>query len=203
MVDGDRRVNQVGIPLNSLQIQIREWREGNYSPMDKPKPRGEILIGGDCVTIGYFKQPEKTKEDFFEDSKGMRWFCTGIMSAQFPYGHHQIINWTLGDIGVFHLDGSLSIIDRKKDLVKLQGGEYISLAKVELAISICPVVETVCVYADSTESFCVCFISPKQKQLMQICEKLNIEETDFRKVCRMKEVINCVLVDGHVFAFNY
>jgi len=174
MVDGDRRPNQVGIPLNSLQIQLREWKDGNYAPTDKPKPRGEILIGGDSVTQGYFKQPEKTKEDFYVDGAGMRWFCTG-------------------DIGVFHCDGSLSIIDRKKDLVKLQAGEYISLAKVELAISTCPVVETVCVYAESTESYVICFISPKQKQLMQIAEKLNINETDFKKVCKNKEVINALL----------
>ena len=36
-----------------------------------------------------------------------------------------------GDIGKFHENGTLSIIDRKKDLVKLQGGEYVSLGKVK------------------------------------------------------------------------
>lgn len=41
----------------------------------------------------------------------MRWFYTG-------------------DIGQFHPDGCLEIIDRKKDIVKLQHGEYISLGKV-------------------------------------------------------------------------
>lgn len=45
------------------------------------------------------------------DEKGMRWFYTG-------------------DIGRFHPDGCLEIIDRKKDIVKLQHGEYISLGKV-------------------------------------------------------------------------
>jgi len=46
------------------------------------------------------------------DEKGMRWFYTG-------------------DIGQFHPDGCLEIIDRKKDIVKLQHGEYISLGKVK------------------------------------------------------------------------
>lgn len=41
----------------------------------------------------------------------MRWFYTG-------------------DIGQFHPDGCLEIIDRKKDIVKLQHGEYVSLGKV-------------------------------------------------------------------------
>ena len=35
-----------------------------------------------------------------------------------------------GDIGQFHPDGCLEIIDRKKDIVKLQHGEYVSLGKV-------------------------------------------------------------------------
>ena len=34
-----------------------------------------------------------------------------------------------GDIGVFDKSGNLKIIDRKKDLVKLQLGEYVSLGK--------------------------------------------------------------------------
>ena len=45
------------------------------------------------------------------DERGMRWFYTG-------------------DIGRFHPDGCLEIIDRKKDIVKLQHGEYVSLGKV-------------------------------------------------------------------------
>ena len=45
------------------------------------------------------------------DEKGLRWFYTG-------------------DIGRFHPDGCLEIIDRKKDIVKLQHGEYIALGKV-------------------------------------------------------------------------
>ena len=33
------------------------------------------------------------------------------------------------------------VTDRKKDLVKLQGGEYVSLGKVESQLKTCPVVE--------------------------------------------------------------
>ena len=38
-----------------------------------------------------------------------------------------------GDIGEIHDDGVLKIIDRKKDLVKLQHGEYVSYGKVNLS----------------------------------------------------------------------
>lgn len=37
--------------------------------------------------------------------------------------------------------------DRKKDLVKLQAGEYVSLGKVEAALKNCPLVDNICVYA--------------------------------------------------------
>lgn len=45
------------------------------------------------------------------DERNLRWFYTG-------------------DIGQFHEDGCVEIIDRKKDIVKLQAGEYVSLGKV-------------------------------------------------------------------------
>ena len=59
------------------------------------------MIGGGNVATGYYKLPEKTTEDFCKDSTGKRWFRTG-------------------DIGQIESDGTLRIVDRKKDLVKLQ-----------------------------------------------------------------------------------
>lgn len=65
--------------------------EGGYYSTDKPNPRGEILIGGPNVTMGYYKNEAKNKEDFYVDKNGQRWFCTG-------------------DIGEFHPDGCLKVI---------------------------------------------------------------------------------------------
>jgi len=59
-------------------------------------------------------------------------------------------------------DGTFRIIDRKKDLGKLQMGEYISLSKVETALKLNPAVETVCVCARSTERATVAIIIPDQ-----------------------------------------
>uniref|UniRef100_A0AC34QRV8 AMP-dependent synthetase/ligase domain-containing protein n=1 Tax=Panagrolaimus sp. JU765 TaxID=591449 RepID=A0AC34QRV8_9BILA len=109
----DLTTGSVGPPLLCCEIMLREWKDANYSPHNE-KPQGEILIHGDNVAIGYYKNDEKTKEDFIE-LDGKRWFSTG-------------------DIGEFRQDGSLCIIDRKKDLVKLSHGEYISLGKVETTL---------------------------------------------------------------------
>ena len=43
-----------------------------------------------------------------------------------------LFQFRTGDIGHIQANGTLKIIDRKKDLVKLQGGEYVSLGKVRL-----------------------------------------------------------------------
>merc|ERR1712013_374311 len=85
-----------------VHIRLVDWEEGNYRVTDKPRPRGEVYIGGRNVAKEYYKMPEKTAEEFFDDDTGRRWFKTG-------------------DIGQVEEDGRLKIIDRKKDLVKLEG----------------------------------------------------------------------------------
>ncbi len=36
-----------------MQIKLVNWEEGNYRVTDQPKPRGEIIIGGNSVADGY------------------------------------------------------------------------------------------------------------------------------------------------------
>lgn len=79
--------------INSITILL-----GGYFNTDKPHPRGEILIGGQNVTMGYYKNEAKTKADFFEDENGQRWLCTG-------------------DIGEFDPDGCLKIIGKSSNIV--------------------------------------------------------------------------------------
>lgn len=56
-------------------------------------------------------------------------------------------------------------LDRKKDLVKLQFGEYVSLGKVEAEMKTCPVVDNICIYGDPSKLFCVALIVPNPKQV--------------------------------------
>ncbi len=55
--------------------------------------------------------------------------------------------------------------DRKKDLVKLQAGEYVSLGKVETALKMSPMVDNICIYAESSKMFTVALVVPNAKQL--------------------------------------
>jgi long-chain acyl-CoA synthetase len=62
-------------------------------------------------------------------------------------------DWFLtGDIGQFMSDGSIRIVDRKKNLVKLKGGEYIAMEKMEMTYGNSSFVDAVaggiCCYGD-------------------------------------------------------
>ncbi|CAJ0572701.1 unnamed protein product, partial [Mesorhabditis spiculigera] len=163
----DLSTGTVGPPVRCAQIALREWPEAGYSPFNDP-PTGEILISGPHIAAGYWKKPEKTKEDFIE-LKGKRYFATG-------------------DIGQKRSDGSLNIIDRKKDLVKLQHGEYVSLAKVECALLNCPMVDNICVYGSSMEDSIVALVVPNAKHLQKIGEEVGLTVTDMPTLCANKDV---------------
>lgn len=70
---------------------------------------GEIVLRGNNVMLGYFKDPEATADAF----RG-GWFHTG-------------------DLGVMHPDGYIQLKDRAKDII-ISGGENISTIEVEQAI---------------------------------------------------------------------
>ncbi|XP_036276822.1 fatty acid CoA ligase Acsl3 isoform X2 [Pipistrellus kuhlii] len=169
----DYNTGRVGAPLVCCEIKLKNWEEGGYFNTDKPHPRGEILIGGPNVTMGYYKNEAKTKADFFEDENGQRWLCTG-------------------DIGEFDPDGCLKIIDRKKDLVKLQAGEYVSLGKVEAALKNLPLIDNICAYANSYHSYVIGFVVPNQKELTELARKKGLKGT-WEELCNSCDMENEVL----------
>ncbi|KAJ6830190.1 long chain acyl-CoA synthetase 9, chloroplastic [Iris pallida] len=166
----DTSVGRVGAPLPCSYIKLIDWSEGGYLVTDSPMPRGEIVIGGPNVTPGYFKNEDKTNEVYKVDERGMRWFYTG-------------------DIGRVHSDGCLEIIDRKKDIVKLQHGEYVSLGKVEAALSVSPYVDNIMLHADPFHSYCVTLVVPARQALENWASKQGISFSDFADLCQKQEVV--------------
>ncbi|KRZ13944.1 Long-chain-fatty-acid--CoA ligase 4, partial [Trichinella zimbabwensis] len=166
----DLSTGRVGPPLSCSDIMLRDWVEGGYTVNNEPYPQGEVLIAGDNVAQGYLNNPQKTKEDFVEID-GRTWFCSG-------------------DIGEFHPDGALCIIDRKKDLVKLQHGEYVSLSKIETALMTCSLVEFVCVVCNPLYSFVTALIVPNKKNLQKFVSELGVDDLTYEQQCEDKSVIN-------------
>jgi len=89
----DRQSGHVGGPVQNVKIRLRDLPELQYYTTSDP-PRGEICFYGSSLTPGYFLNPEKTKEALHD---GWLWS---------------------GDVGRVNPDGSLTIIDRVKNIFK-------------------------------------------------------------------------------------
>lgn len=90
-------------------VQAETARVVDEDMVDVPadgKTMGEIVLRGNNVMIGYFRDPEATAAAFAGG-----WFHTG-------------------DLGVMHADGYIQLKDRAKDIV-ISGGENISTVEIE------------------------------------------------------------------------
>ena len=162
-----------GPPLQGVLIRLTNWEEGNYKITDE-LPRGEIEIGGGNIATEYFRLPEKTKEDFYKDESGRRWFRTG-------------------DIGEIQPDGTLKVIDRKKDLVKLSYGEYVSLGKVESELKTSPLIESICIYGNSMTSYCVALVVPNQVKIKDLADQFGLGYESFEQLCGDTRLTKAIL----------
>ena len=109
-LDGERRGGTVGLPLPGVSVRIADDE-------DRPLPQeatGSIQIRGSNVFRGYWRMPEKTREEFTADG----WFRTG-------------------DVGKLDAQGYLSIVGRAKDLI-ITGGYNVYPKEIELVIDAMP-----------------------------------------------------------------
>ncbi len=88
------------------------------------------------------------------------------------------------------LIGALRIIDRKKDLVKLQQGEYVSLGKVEAQMKTHPLVENICVYGDPYKRSTVALVVPSKSHLEDLASRyLNMHVSSSSYVCHASSLV--------------
>jgi len=88
------------------------------------------------------------------------------------------------------------VTDRKKDLVKLQGGEYVSLGKVESQLKTCPVVDNICVYGNPFHMYTIALVVPNRPHLVDMAKKLNIEnvnEISIEELFSNKKLVKAVV----------
>ena len=108
--DGERRGGTVGQPLPGVGVRVVD--DGGA-----PVPAGEIghiQVRGPNVFAGYWRMPEKTRDEFSADG----WFKTG-------------------DVGRISADGYVTIVGRSKDLI-ISGGYNVYPAEVEGVINELP-----------------------------------------------------------------
>ncbi|KAG2252114.1 hypothetical protein Bca4012_099670 [Brassica carinata] len=93
--------------------------------IDKPMPRGEIVVGGNSVTSDYFNNQAKTDEVYMVvDEKGTRWFYTGDIGRVHPDGCLvcQALLWFQFLCSSVEDDRVNSRLDKSKRLKQAQDG---------------------------------------------------------------------------------
>src|SRR5262249_42094926 len=132
---------------------------------------GEILVRGPSVMRGYYKMERETAE-----AMDGGWFHTG-------------------DIGSLDADGFLSILDRKKDLLKTSGGKYIAPAPIENKIKGSPYITDAVVIADRRR-FPSALVVPDFARLEQFARERGITVNGRPELVRDAAVVE--LIEGEV-----
>ncbi|NXW03171.1 ACSL5 ligase, partial [Fregetta grallaria] len=165
---GDWTTGHVGAPLVCNIVKLDDVEEMNYFSSNN---EGEVCIKGPNVFKGYLKDPEKTAEAIDKDG----WLHTG-------------------DIGKWLPNGTLKIIDRKKNIFKLAQGEYIAPEKIEnVYIRSAPVAQ-VFVHGESLRSFLIGIVVPDPEILPEFAAKLGIKGS-YEDVCKNPAVKKAILED--------
>lgn len=147
----------VGPPVPNVDVCLESVPEMGYDALSST-PRGEICIRGKTLFSGYYKREDLTKEVLVDG-----WFHTG-------------------DIGEWQPDGSMKIIDRKKNIFKLSQGEYVAVENLENIYGLVSDIDSIWIYGNSFESFLVAVANPNQQALERWAKENNISG-DFDSLC--------------------
>ena len=131
----DSRKGTVGKVLHNVQVKIAE--------------DGEILVRGESISQGYYKNPEATQAAYDADG----WFRTG-------------------DIGELTVDGYLKVTDRKKNLLVLSTGKNVAPAPIESAILSSSLVEQVLVIGNGRK-YVSAIIVPDSQTVERVRHRLH------------------------------
>ena len=122
----EKHMSAVGKPDDHVQYKLDET--------------GEICIKGDCVMLGYYKDPEATAEVLDADG----WFHTGDLAR-------------MDEEGFYYITG------RKKNLIILASGENVSPEELEKKLALCPAI-TECIVKEKGHKICAVIYCPEDKQ---------------------------------------
>ena len=161
----DIRVETVGIPFEGNLVKIAD--------------DGEILVKGENVMLGYWKNEEETNK---------------VLKNEWLY---------TGDIGEF--DGKfLKITDRKKDIIITTGGDNISPIKIENDLNKSNFIEQSLVYGDS-KPYLVSLIvlssehkNISKEKIQQEIEKINLDLTKIEKIKKFIIVKNHFSIENNM-----
>ena len=140
----------------------------------------EVLIRGPSVSLGYYARGEQ-RDDLIAKT-------TAEFSSAAPNQETGEYHWFhTGDIGLFTTDGRLRLVDRKKNLVKLKGGEYVALERMNTAYNASPYVNVevggTCCFADDSLDRAVAITQIKPTELKALAAELGLDGKTDAELC--------------------
>ncbi|KAF8823028.1 AMP-binding enzyme domain-containing protein [Cardiosporidium cionae] len=170
---GDPSSGNIGGPIPSLEFKLQSVSDMAYDA-HATLPKGELLLRGDSITPGYFRNEKASKEMLDADG----WLHTG-------------------DVAQIDPNGAVKIIDRKKNIFKLAQGEYIIPEKVEGVLVQSLAIEQVFLFGYSTESYTVAIVVPSEDFAKQWCSQNFITFTSLVDMCELSKFKTFVETDIH------
>jgi long-chain acyl-CoA synthetase len=158
-------VGTVGVPYPGVEVQLAD--------------DGEILIRGDVVFRGYYRNPEATAEAVDADG----WLHTG-----------DVARWDDGPAG-----RELRIIDRKKDIMITAGGKNITPSEIENALRISPFIKEAIVIADRRR-FVSALLQIDFESVANWAEGQGLAYTNFKSLVEQAQVRT--MIENEVAAVN-
>ena len=178
-LEGDFSTGNCGGVIPGSEICLLSVPDMEYLVTDKPHPRGELLIRGNTMFSGYFKNEEETRKSHTEDG----WFKTG-------------------DICSVDERGRFKIIDRRKNVLKLAHGEYISPERIEnVYLGSLSYLAQAYVHGDSVQTFLVAIFGVQPDLFAPYASKVlgkTISPTDMAAInaaCKDERVRKSVIKD--------
>jgi len=136
-----QKIGTIGKPGPGVDLKISEI--------------GEILVKGDGLMSGYYKDEAQTKESFDEEG----YFKTG-------------------DKGEIDSNGYVKITGRVKDIFKTSKGKYVTPVPIECKFGENPNIEQICITGTAlTQPVALVVLSPEARELGQEAMTTNLEET--------------------------
>ena len=181
----DPITQHLGGPGFSCEIKLRDVEELGYTTKTKdekgrPRPAGELMLRGPIVFKGYFRDKEKTKETIEED---------GFMHS--------------GDIAMIIPEhgNALRIVDRVKNIFKLQQGEYISPEKIENILSGSQYVDQIFIYGDTLQNYLIAFIYPNKKEIIKLLKNKHndVNEENYKEHLDDEDIKKEIIKDIDIY----